>query len=153
MISLRDVSKDDLAVLFDQQRDAEANEVAVANPRDRASFDAHWAKILTDTDVVAKVIVDGDLVLGQISCFSHEGKASVGYWIGREHWGTGVVTRALALLLDEVSLRPLHARVARTNVASLRALQRHGFKVTGYEHAPATERFPACDEAILVLAR
>jgi RimJ/RimL family protein N-acetyltransferase len=154
MITLRDATPSDLPTLFEQQCDPEANRVAVANPRDRAGFDAHWATILGEPSVVAKVIVEEDgVVLGQISCFRSEGQDCVGYWIGREHWGRGVATRALELLLGETRIRPLHARVARTNVASLRALVRCGFVVTGYAHAPATDRFPACEEAMLVLAR
>jgi RimJ/RimL family protein N-acetyltransferase len=57
----------------------------------------------------------------------------------------------MALLLEQVSTRPLHARIARTNAASLRVLEKCGFQITGYEQTPATERYPACEEAILVL--
>jgi RimJ/RimL family protein N-acetyltransferase len=80
-----------------------------------------------------------------------DGQDAVGYWIAREHWGRGIATRALGLLLEEVAIRPLHARAARTNAASIRVLERCGFRVTGYEHSPETERYPACEEAVLLL--
>ena len=54
-------------------------------------------------------------------------------------------------MLDEVKERPIHARVARDNVASIEVLERHGFVVIGYVYAPETERFLACEEAVLRL--
>jgi RimJ/RimL family protein N-acetyltransferase len=51
----------------------------------------------------------------------------VGYWIGREFWGRGLATRALAELLGMVNARPLHAYVAKSNVASIRVLEKCGF--------------------------
>ena len=47
------------------------------------------------------------------------GDTLVGYWIGREYWGKGVASRALALFLMEVDERPLHAYVATHNAGSL----------------------------------
>jgi RimJ/RimL family protein N-acetyltransferase len=126
--------------------------MAAARSRDRETFDAHWARVLSNPDCIARVIVDAeDRVLGGISCFVDEGVRHVGYWIGKEHWGRGVASAAVALLLDEVKERPIHARVARDNVASIKVLERNGFVVIGYVHAPETERFLACEEALLRL--
>ena len=58
----------------------------------------------------------------------------MGYWIGRENWGTGVATRALSAFLDVVSIRPLYAVVATTNVASRRVVEKCGFSVVGKPH-------------------
>ena len=62
----------------------------------------------------------------------------MGYWIGREFWGRGVATRALWAFLHEVEERPIYAGVAETNIASIRVLEKCGFKAleTGdEEHA------------------
>ncbi len=59
------------------------------------------------------------------------GDTLVGYWIGREHWGKGIATRALTLLLTEVDTRPLHAHVAQHNAGSIRVLEKCGFRVVG----------------------
>ena len=48
------------------------------------------------------------------------GLTLVGYWLGREFWGRGVATRALARFLGVVTGRPLHARVATNNQGSIR---------------------------------
>lgn len=126
--------------------------MAVVHPRDERAFNAHWAKVLADPTVVAKAIVaDGHLV-GTINCFKLDGHDAVGYWIAREHWGRGIATRALALLLERISTRPLYARVAKSNVASIRVLEHCGFVVTGYQRTPASDRFPECEEAVLALA-
>lgn len=151
-VVLRPVHLGDLDAMCLQQADVEANRMAVTNPRDAASFAAHWAAVIRDPTVTARAILADDVLVGEISCFEREGLPFVGYWIAREHWGRGVASRALALLLGEVTIRPLHARVARTNVASLRVLQRCGFAITGYEMSAATERFPACEEVVHVLA-
>lgn len=150
-VCLRDVEPADLPLLFEHQSDPESNRMAVVNPRDAAAFDAHWARILGDASLVAKaILVDGKLA-GQISCFKLDGLDAVGYWIGRDYWGKGVATRALGLLLEQVPIRPLYARAARSNLASIRVLQRCGFAITGYELSPATDRFPACEEAMLIV--
>lgn len=151
LVSLRPVIENDLDAIFLYRSDVEANRVAVANPRDPRSFRDHWARVLADPAVVPRVILVDGAVVGDISCFPSEGRNFVGYWIAREHWGRGIATRALALLLAEVTTRPLHARAARSNVASIRVLVRSGFRVTGHEVSEATEQFPACEEALLVL--
>jgi RimJ/RimL family protein N-acetyltransferase len=150
-VQLRDVEAADLPTLFQQQLDPDANRMAVANPRDLAAFNAHWAKILGDPSIVAKAILVDEILVGQISCFKLEGLDSVGYWIGKKYWGRGIATRALALLLELVPVRPLHARAARQNIASISVLERCGFKVMGYQISPASDRFPECEEAMLLL--
>ena len=51
----------------------------------------------------------------------------VTYWIDRSFWGRGFTSRALELLLHEVSVRPIRTRVASDNIGSLRVLQKVGF--------------------------
>lgn len=133
------------------QADPQASRMAVVNPRTPAEFDEHWARILADRSVVARAILAGDELVGSINCFKMDEVDSVGYWIARDHWGRGIATRALALLLEEVTTRPLHARVARNNIGSIRVLERNGFRITHYQHVPADDRFPACEEAALRL--
>lgn len=151
LITLRDIDPADLPALFEQQLDPDSNRMAVVNPRDSASFYAHWAAIFAQPSIIAKAILADTHLVGSISCFKVHGQDTIGYWIAKEHWGKGFATRALSLLLNQVTTRPLHAHAARSNIASLRVLERCGFKITGYHHAPATDRFPACEEAVLIL--
>ncbi len=126
-VRLRDVADGDLPVFFEHQLDAEAVRMAAFPARDRDAFMAHWRTILGDATVIAKTVaVDGD-VAGNVVSFDQSGKRLVGYWIGREYWGHGVATRALAAFIDLVEARPLFARVADHNIGSLRVLEKCGF--------------------------
>ena len=69
----------------------------------------------------------------------------MGYWLGRDFWGRGVATEALCLYLAVERTRPLVARVAPQNAASLRVLQKCGFVITGRERFPLTPDDPVED--------
>ncbi|HEX5501755.1 MAG TPA: GNAT family N-acetyltransferase [Thermomicrobiales bacterium] len=128
---LRQVHPDDIEVFFHQQRDPEANEMAAFPARDHAAHLAHWARILRDDGLVARTIVVGDRVVGNIGSFMGDGQRQIGYWIGREYWGRGYATAALGEFLVEVRDRPLFAHVAEHNHASLRVLEKCGFIIVG----------------------
>ena len=148
---LRAVQAGDLARIYELQLDAVSNRMAVTIPRQREAFDSHWANALADSEITARAIQVGVLLVGIISCFPMDGQDHIGYWIDREFWGRGIASRALHLLLQEVVKRPLMATAATSNKASLRVLQKCNFVVEEVRHAPATDRFPECEEAILFL--
>lgn len=125
--------------------------MAAVIPRNEAEFFAHWTKILTERIAIVKAILADEVLAGSISCFRRDEKDFVGYWLAKEHWGKGIATRALELLLEKVSIRPLYAQVAKENVASLRVLERSGFEITGYRISPADGRLLECEEAQLRL--
>jgi RimJ/RimL family protein N-acetyltransferase len=141
VIRLRPVAMSDLPILFEHQREPEANEMAAFPARDRDAFMAHWAKILGDETVVAMTVVVNRCVAGNVGCWTQDDQRLVGYWIGKEHWGKGVATQMLSMFLRLVADRPLHAHVARHNVASIRVLEKCGFslctKTTGAAGEPA----------------
>jgi RimJ/RimL family protein N-acetyltransferase len=72
------------------------------------------------------IVVDGE-VAGNIGCWEADGRRFVGYWIGRAFWGRGLATQALAELVGMVEARPLYAHVVKSNVASIRVLEKCGF--------------------------
>jgi len=148
---LRPVAEADLEPMYAFQLDVESCRMAVVNPRTREEFMAHWAVVMRNPEIIARAITVDDLLVGTISRFPRDGQNYVGYWIARSHWGRGIATRALTLLLEEVSTRPLHAKAASTNNASIRVLQRCGFVITGRHFEPATDRFPACEETRFIL--
>ena len=99
MAVIRDVVEADIPIFFEQQRDPEARRMAVFPEREQSEFTAHWQKILASDDVTKKTILAGREVAGNIVCFDRDDKRLVGYWLGREFWGQGLATRALAELL------------------------------------------------------
>ena len=130
-VTIRAVREDDLPILFEHQRDPEANAMAGFPPRDREAFMAHWRKILSDPSLVARAIELDGAVAGNIGSFEFEGRREVGYWIDRAVWGRGVATRALAAFLQQETRRPLFAGVAAHNAGSMRVLEKCGFERTG----------------------
>ena len=131
---LREVVEADLPVFYEHQRDREAAAMAAFPPRERDAFMAHWAKTLANDSALTWTVVSDGAVAGNIGCWEDDGRRLVGYWIGREFWGRGLATQALAELLNVVDARPLHAYVAMSNVASIRVLEKCGFVKVG-EHA------------------
>jgi RimJ/RimL family protein N-acetyltransferase len=96
--------------------------------RDAEAFNAHWERILRDDTLTKKTIVyEGQVAGNVVSWHDEDGKRLVGYWLGKEFWGKGLATKALGELLEELTTRPLYAYVAKTNVGSIRVLEKCGF--------------------------
>lgn len=129
-VRLRAVDPADLPTFYENQRDPDANRIGGFTPRDREAFMAHWSKILADDATVIRTVLAEGKVAGNVMSFERDGVRQVGYWIGRDFWGRGVATAALAALLREERTRPLHAFVAKPNLASVRVLEKCGFAVT-----------------------
>ena len=127
-VRLRNFDPSDLPIFYEQQLDPEATRMAAFPSRDRSAFETHWAKnvIGNPAAITQTIVVDGE-VAGNIGSWTQEDVRLVGYWIGKEHWGKGVATRALAAFLHVVTERPIHAHVAKHNVGSIRVLEKCGF--------------------------
>ena len=133
MVILRNVTDEDLPIFFEHQRDAAALRMAAFPSRERNAFLTHWrTNVLRSENVTRSIVVDG-LVVGYIGNWEQDGKRLVAYWIGREHWGKGIATRALSEFLELVTIRPLHAWVAFHNVGSIRVLEKCGFSTVARE--------------------
>jgi RimJ/RimL family protein N-acetyltransferase len=126
-VEIRDVMDTDLSIFFEQQLDPEATAMAAFAARDREAFMAHWARIRANpTGAVRTVVADGEIA-GNVVSWQQDGERDVGYWIGKPFWGRGIATRGLTAFLREMTERPLHAHVARHNIASRRVLTKCGF--------------------------
>jgi RimJ/RimL family protein N-acetyltransferase len=80
-----------------------------------------------------------DEVIGTVTLFNLEeaqGRAEIGYAQAQAHWGNGYINEALQALLtyafDEMKLRRLEADVDPRNAASIKTLERLGFKREGF---------------------
>jgi RimJ/RimL family protein N-acetyltransferase len=138
VVQLRPVEPADLERIYEHQADPVAVALADVPSRDRREFDEHWTRLLADPDVVTRTITDDGQMVGHAMSFMIEGERMVGYWIGREHWGRGIASDALVRFLEVETRRPLHARVAPDNAASIRILTKSGFVLhrrlpNGYE--------------------
>lgn len=152
VIRLRAVESADLPTLFEHQLDPEATRLAGFPSRPRDAFMAHWAKIIADPALVARTIVYDGHIAGHIGAWKDAGTGEhlVGYWIGRDYWGRGIASAALAQFLDEETARPLTARVVKHNTPSLRVLQKCGFTLSGEDRFTEPDG-QAIEELILTL--
>lgn len=151
-ISIRDVTSDDLPIFFNHQRDPAAVHMAAftaQNPDDRAAFDAFWARILADKDILIRTVVVEGRVAGSVSSYVGDVGPEVTYWLGREFWGRGVATAALAAFLREQTARPIYARAAKDNAGSLRVLEKCGFVIIGEDRGYANGRGQEIEEYLL----
>jgi RimJ/RimL family protein N-acetyltransferase len=128
LVSLRDVADSDIEIFYEHQRDPESIEMAAFPARDEEAHSQHWAKIRADETVVHRTILFRDEVAGNIGSWVQDGKRLIGYWIGRDHWGKGIATDALKQYVDLLAERPLYAYVAKSNVGSIRVLEKCGFQ-------------------------
>jgi RimJ/RimL family protein N-acetyltransferase len=147
---LRDVTESDLPVFFEQQLDPEAVEMAAFPAREREPFFEHWHRTMSDDSCVLKAIVSDGAVVGNMLSWERDGKRLVGYWLGREFWGRGLATKALAEFVDELSVRPLYAEVSTANIGSIRVLEKCGFTRVGTE-TEQTEEFGEIELLVMKL--
>jgi RimJ/RimL family protein N-acetyltransferase len=153
-VFLREVVDDDLPHFFDHQCDARANQMAAftaKDPSDEAAFEAHWRRIGSDASTFTRTIVHGEEVVGHIASFDEEGRREITYWIAPARWGRGYASEALRQFLTLETTRPLYARVASDNLASLRVLEKHGFAPILETTSFANARNAAIAETLLEL--
>lgn len=157
LLVLRPVLPSDLPIFFGQQLDPQANHMAAftaKDPADREAFDAHWQRIQADPTVIIRTIDVEGQVAGSVLSYQEGDLPEVSYWLGKEFWGRGIATRALAKFLAEVDTRrPIQARVAKDNLASQRVLVKCGFKVIGESRGYANARAGEIEELLMELGR
>lgn len=151
---LREVRDDDLDRFFLHAQDPVAARMAAftaKDPADRAAFDAKWRRIRADPQVTVRTVWVDAAVAGHVASFVMQGQLEVTYWIDRAFWGRGVATAALSALLATVDDRPVHARAAKDNLASIRVLEKCGFRRIAEDRGFANARGEEIDEVVLVL--
>jgi [ribosomal protein S5]-alanine N-acetyltransferase len=140
--SLREVREEDLPVLFEIQTDPDGQHMAAFTDtsNDREKYLRKHRELLADDTVLQRVVVADGAVVGSVASFVLAGDHEVTYWIRRDFWGRGLATRALTALLEEQPVRPVFARAAHDNAASIRVLERNGFVRVGEEESFAEAR-------------
>lgn len=145
-----------MKVLHTFELDEASNELAGTKPRDWPTFQARWAEILADPDrsatgVTPRVVLADGVVVGAVNIAPDDGRDSIGYWIAREHWGRGIATAAVGLMLREFARRPLIATAAGHNQPSIRVLEKNGFVISSRRVTPETTRTVQRETVTLVL--
>jgi len=126
---LRPVTEADVPHFFEHSRDGEAMRMA---PPARAAaewpeFAQRWNYIRSSDAFLCRSVIFGGEITGYIARFTQMEVLSVSFWFARRFWGKGLARQALGLFLEQVTERPLYARVASCNAASLRVLTSNRF--------------------------
>ncbi len=153
-VQLRKIIESDLDTFFEQQLDHAANQMAAftaKDPTDYDGFQLKWEKILADVAIVVRTIIYKGQIAGNILSHGWFGDPEVSYWIGKKFWGLGIATEALAIFLKVEGKRPLFARAAKDNIASIRVLEKCGFVKFGEDSGFANARGQEIDEILLRL--
>jgi RimJ/RimL family protein N-acetyltransferase len=153
-ISLREFEVEDLKFYFKFQKDKAANFMAaftIKNPDSWNEFESHWHKILGEKSNIIRSIVYKNRVIGNVLSFILDGEREISYWVDRKYWGKGIATKAVRLFLDELAVRPLYARAAYDNIASIAVLYKYGFTKIGSSKFFANARGEEIVEEIFIL--
>lgn len=122
-----------------------------AAPADRDAESLRFHGHLANPTIRLRAIEWRGALVGYVTSFERDGVVEVGYWLGERYWGRGLATRALRAFLVEETRRPLTARVAVDNSASLRVLEKCGFVIVGSGRYHSAARGRDVDESILRL--
>ncbi|MBI5514284.1 MAG: GNAT family N-acetyltransferase [Deltaproteobacteria bacterium] len=107
---------------------ADPAQVATTVPaRSRAEFGAWIARITADPSVTLRTITADGAVVGTINTFVQGDERFIGYRVANKHWGKGIATEAVRLMVQVDASRPIFATVLVSNIASVKALARNGF--------------------------
>lgn len=117
-------------------------------PYTQADGEAFLAgKVIDLGGPVFAIEIDGE-ACGGIGAHTGRGErvhtAEFGYWLGRQHWGHGTMTRVVAAyapwVMRELRLYRLCATVLAFNVGSAQVLRRNGFMEEGVQRAAVFKR-------------
>ena len=139
---LRRWRADDLEALLRHADDAEVERGLgdrFPHPYTRADGEAFLSGQVVDLrDPVFAIEIDGEACGGIAARPGRNERrvgAELGYWLGRRHWGRGMMTRVVALFaswaMDALQLQRLQATVLDFNIASARVLLKNGFVEEG----------------------
>jgi [ribosomal protein S5]-alanine N-acetyltransferase len=82
---------------------------------------------------------------------------NLGYWMGREHAGKGLMTEAVGVIIpfvfDTLGLHRIHAAFLPDNAASRRVLEKNGFKEEGFAEKYLQIDGKWCDHVLFGLTR
>ncbi|HEX8647454.1 MAG TPA: GNAT family N-acetyltransferase [Thermoleophilaceae bacterium] len=143
-VSLRYLVPGDAPALFELARDPEVTRFFSWGPyRDESEPRAFIERLEREREAGERlelgiVANEGDRPIG-LTGFSEfarrDRRATLGTWLGRDHWGSGVNTESKALVLSlgfrHLGLHRVTALASPENRRSLRALERIGFWTEG----------------------
>ena len=107
-------------------------------PHPYSEEDAEWFInfVLSDNDPVKNFIIEiNNEAAGVISILPGEDvyrlNAEIGYWLGEEHWGNGIMTAAIKTTVkyafEKLGIKRVYATPFATTTGSVKVLEKAGF--------------------------
>lgn len=121
-----------------------------------------WIELALAESPVANfaIEVEGEAVGGIGLAFKediHRASAEIGYWLGEEYWGRGIMTEAARTIADwalaTFEIHRVFAGVIDWNPASARVLEKAGFQFEGRMRMAVVKEGRVLDELIYAKVR
>jgi [ribosomal protein S5]-alanine N-acetyltransferase len=144
-LSLRWISQDDVDSLYEIFSDPQVVRYWSFGPLANRDAAAAMQRQMAETNLNDTLwrwglaLRDNNRLIGTTTLFNlslSNGRAEIGYAMGRRYWGHGYMNEALTALIvhafEAVKLRRLEADVDPRNASSIRTLERLGFQREGF---------------------
>jgi ribosomal-protein-alanine N-acetyltransferase len=139
MIVLREFVPSDLErLVYLANNENVARYLVYTFPHPYTTTDAEWwiGTGSKQDGAITRVIEYQGLFVGSVGITPQSGwrdhLGEIGYWVAEAHWGKGIATAALSQMTDygfnNRKFRKLYAPVLAPNVASMRVLEKCGYK-------------------------
>jgi RimJ/RimL family protein N-acetyltransferase len=137
MIALREYSENDLPLLVEYLNNANVTKYLTASiPQPYTEENARWWVSEGSKAGIVRAIQYENRFVGTVGAtpglFERSRSAETGYWLAEPFWGKGIATAALGQLTNLVfqssEIVRLHAQVFSGNAASMRVLEKCGYK-------------------------
>jgi RimJ/RimL family protein N-acetyltransferase len=123
---------------------------------------SHWIEVANPSTPITNfaIVVDGAAVGGiglTLKDDVFRRSAEIGYWLGEQFWGRGIVTEALCAVTDYAfatfDLCRVYAGVFEWNPASMRVLEKAGYEFECRMRKSVTKDGQTLDELIYAMIR
>ncbi len=121
-----------------------------------------WIKMANPTQPITNfaIVVDGEAAGGIGLALKDDvfrRSAEIGYWLGEQYWGRGIVTEAVRAVTDyafaSFDLCRVFAGVFEWNPASMRVLEKAGYEFESRVKKSVTKDGETIDELIYAIVR
>lgn len=102
---------------------------------------------------------EGNAIIGQVELmdFANQSKAEIGYWLGASHHNQGLMTEALAAVVqyafETMDMHRIYAKTDTENAPSMAMLGKAGFVQEGVLRQETARDGAWCDTAIMAILK
>lgn len=121
-----------------------------------------WLKQVGEntSDIILAIEVNGEAaggigLHGLKDVYRYNGE--IGYWLSEQHWGKGIMSSAVGLMVEHAFLKThwlrLFACIYEHNLSSMRVLEKNGFKLEAIHRRTVMKEGKMMDEYLYALLK